>query len=117
MAQPNFIHGRQTRALLAGVLLACSDGTGRGEGSPPDADPLDAPVSACGASEASVQTIGKLSAGRYALGAVLLPDGSALLAGGYDFQKGIQRTSEKFLPTENRLEGASPLLTARNFPA
>lgn len=55
--------------------------------------------------------------GRYAPGVALLPDGSALVAGGWDASHGAQSTAVRFDPSTNEVSSAGKLASARNFPA
>ena len=73
------------------------------------------PCAAGGA--ATVETVAPLSVGRYAPAAAVLGDGRALIAGGYDFARGIQRTAELLDPSTGTIVPTGSLRQARNFPA
>jgi hypothetical protein len=74
-------------------------------------------ASPCTAEAHAVATVGTLGVGRYAPAAVVLPDGRALLAGGWDFQGGAQVSSELFDPASGAIAPSGSLPRARNFPA
>lgn len=60
---------------------------------------------------------GKLSVGRYAPGAGLLPDGRVLVAGGFSFETGrTHATTELFSPADRSWEAGPDLRWDRNFP-
>jgi hypothetical protein len=109
--------------LLATALAGCGDDAvpdGGGPDAGTDAAPEDAgiPPSPCDeATEARIETVAMLEAGRYSPAAALLEDGRVLVAGGYDFTRGIQAGAELFDPATGTLEPTGMLGSARNFPA
>lgn len=128
------IHSILVERVLAGllaaiVLAACGAGGGAGasDAAPDDDAEADGPDDAeveedadeeqgpCEAAEPSVETAVVMDAGRYAPIAVGLDGGSVLIAGGYDFDLGIQPSAGIFDPASSTLSPAGSLRTGRNF--
>lgn len=114
----------------ATMFAACSLATSR---IAPSADatadrPRDAPTDRTDASdvvrtltrcdttrEARIGTVGRLFAGRYSPAVARLADGRVLIAGGFDFNRGILASTEVFNPSDDSLSEGPPLAVARNF--
>ncbi|MBI5501239.1 MAG: hypothetical protein HY907_13415 [Deltaproteobacteria bacterium] len=90
--------------------------TGEGDGEDGEGEALE-PTPCERAAEATVETVAMLAAGRYSPAAALLHDGRALIAGGYDFERGAQRSAEIFDGAAGTLLATGSLRQARNFPA
>jgi len=69
------------------------------------------------AGEPAVESAGETGAGRYSPLLIRLDDGRVLIAGGYDFEAGIQASAEIFDPADLSLAPAGTLVRARNFAA
>jgi hypothetical protein len=83
-----------------------------------DAGEADTGPSLCeSAAAAVVEPIGLLAAGRYSPAVAVLPEGRVLIAGGYDFARGIQRSVELFDPASDALVETGSLRLGRNFAA
>lgn len=77
--------------------------------------PATAPAQA--GDEGSWKRAGTLSVGRYAPGAVLLPDGRALVAGGYSFETNRTHASSEIYDPASEVWSPGPSLRLdRNFP-
>ncbi|MFH1437030.1 MAG: hypothetical protein ABIJ56_15075 [Pseudomonadota bacterium] len=69
------------------------------------------------AREPGVEHAADMAGGRYAPLAARLDDGRVLIAGGYDFETGIQTSAELFDPETSGLVETGPLRRGRNFSA
>jgi hypothetical protein len=102
----------------AGEEDAGSDEAGEADAEEDGEAEADAEATPCErATEATVETVAMLSAGRYSPAAAVLEDGRALIAGGYDFVRGAQRSAELFDPATGTLAATGSLRQGRNFPA
>ena len=79
--------------------------------SPPDVAPSPCDL----ATTAEITTLASFTDGRYAPVAFKLPDGRPIVAGGFDFQSGIQFSAQIIDPHDGTLTDVGPLNNPRNF--
>ncbi|MBI5489467.1 MAG: hypothetical protein HY905_19190 [Deltaproteobacteria bacterium] len=93
------------------------EATGEGDAEDGEAEVEASPTPCERVTEATVETVALLAAGRYAPAAAILEGGGALIAGGYEFERGAQRSAEVFDGATGTLLATGNLRQARNFPA
>ena len=104
------------------LMIACTPVAA----APDDAAPTDAGtdvgadawIDPCeGVTVARVETVAMLSRGRYASAVERLPDGRVLIAGGFDFARGMTASAELYDPITRTLRPTGDMNVGRNFAA